>query len=229
MNKYIEVCKDLIMADDLLDRDRPMKIDILIGNDYFDEYITSEKMRIGDELFLVNSSPGWMFSGRTDGNRDVNEEFSMLVDDCSIENTFWDLETVGISGDTQESENSEVIRHFNESIKMIDKRYEVSWPWKLSKYELSSNHSLAESRLNSLVMKLSKLQHIMQKYDDIIRQQLKYGIVEIVDSSAEYMENNTVVTHYLPHHSVISKNGDNVKVRIVLEGCAKTHQSKKKS
>ena len=76
-------------------------------------------------------------------------------------------------------------------------------------------------------MKLGKSQHILEIYDNIIKQQLKDCIIEIADSSAEYMENITLVTHYLPHHSVTSENGDNIKVRIVMEGCAKTHQSKK--
>ena len=49
----------------------------------------------------------------------------LCCNDCSMENTFWDKETVGISGDTHESEDSEVIRYFNKSIKLIDKRYEV--------------------------------------------------------------------------------------------------------
>ena len=78
MNKYIEVCKDLMMADDLPDRDRQMKIDIFIGNDYYDEFIISEKIRIVDGLFLVDSSLGWMFSGRADSNRDESEELSVL-------------------------------------------------------------------------------------------------------------------------------------------------------
>ena len=49
------------MADDLPDKNR--RIDILIVNNYYDEFITSEKIKIDSGLCLVNSSLGWMFSG----------------------------------------------------------------------------------------------------------------------------------------------------------------------
>ena len=74
----------------------------------------------------MNSSLGWMFSGRANSNRMEDEETMMLADDCNIEHTFWDIETIGISGDTQESENMEVIRLFDERVKMIGKRYELA-------------------------------------------------------------------------------------------------------
>ena len=54
----------------------------------------------------------------------------------------------------------------------------------------------------------------MKKYDDTIRKQLDDGIIEIA-------KNNNLVIHYL------STTGENVKVRIVLEGCAKGHSSRK--
>ena len=66
---------------------------------------------------------------------------------------------------------------------MIGKRYEL--PLKISRYELSSNYTLAESRLKSLVTKLSQSQDAVKKYDDTIRQQLEDWIIEIANSSEE--------------------------------------------
>ena len=61
----------------------------------------------------------------------------------------------------------------------------------------------------------------IEAYDGIIRQQLSKGYIEEADSSDEYKNNKDVVLHYLPHHMVKSAE----KMRIVYEGCAKSHQS----
>ena len=61
------------------------------------------------------------------------------------------------------------------------------------------------------------------KYDEIIKKQLKEGIIEITDSSENYLQQDHVVTHYLTHHAVENKK----KLRIVYKGCAKTHSSKR--
>ena len=68
---------------------------------------------------------------------------------------------------------------------------------------------------------------MLEKYNEIIQQQLKAGIIEIACSSEEYLSRDTVVTHYLPHHLVVTNNGSSLKPRVVYEGCAKTHPSKK--
>ena len=38
---------------------------------------------------------------------------------------------------------------------------------------------------------------------------------------------NETITHYLPHHLIQSKNNATKKIRIVYEGCAKSHKSKR--
>ena len=67
----------------------------------------------------------------------------------------------------------------------------------------------------------------MKKYDDIIRNQLQDCIIEMANSTNEYMMKDSVVTHYLPHHGVTSGCEEDMKLRIVYEGCAKTHPSKR--
>ena len=64
IKKYKTIWKNLVMADDLPDEDQTLKIDILIGNDYYEDIMKSEKIEIDDGLYLINSTVGWMFSGR---------------------------------------------------------------------------------------------------------------------------------------------------------------------
>ena len=102
MEKYGNICKDLIMADDLPDRDRYTNVDILIGSDYYEEFIKTERIEVDPGMYLVNSSLGWMFSGRTNGNSDDEEGCAMMVEEeDKIARTFWDIETVGIRSETR--------------------------------------------------------------------------------------------------------------------------------
>ena len=64
MSKYRHVWKDLLMADDVPSRTTVVKIDLLIGNDYYEDVVKTEKIKIDDGLYLVNYTLGWLFSGR---------------------------------------------------------------------------------------------------------------------------------------------------------------------
>ena len=48
-----------------------VQVDVVVGNDYYDEIIRSEKIEIESGVFLVSSSLGWMFSGRSREKHDV--------------------------------------------------------------------------------------------------------------------------------------------------------------
>ena len=229
-NKYKRYWKNLDMADNMMDQTRKYSLDILFGNDYYDDIVRSEKIEVDNGLYLINSALGWMFSGRMKGKEEDKDEhfLSMLVDenDNCLEK-FWDLEVVGIQNVTEEMEDEEVDTKFKNTLVKIGKRYQVTWPWKLSKYELPDNYMLAEARLKSLTDNLNKDKTLLVAYDEIIKRQMKDGISEEAVTTKVYLQKDSVVTHYLPHHMVTSKDPVNTKLRIVYEGCAKTQQSKK--
>ena len=87
----------------------------------------------------------------------------------SVCHAYWDLETIGMKNEADNMEDSAIIDHFKISIVQVDSRYQVCWPWKLSKCELPTNYSLALARLRSLLrsLKTNKLKIV---HDDIIRQ-----------------------------------------------------------
>ena len=185
--------------------------------------MTSEKIKIDDGFYLINSRVGWMFSGRfaQTAPKGYNEvEVGMLVKDTSMEQ-LWDLESVGITETTTKDEEQRAMEQFNAEVILNNGRYQVPWLWKHSKYELPSNYNLCETRLKSLYSSKSEVD--MQLYDSIIRKQLENGHIEEADCSKEYKDRKDVVLHYVPHHMVRSAE----KSRIVYEGCAKSHPSHK--
>ena len=168
-----------------------------------------------------------MFSGRLKNNREKVVEHTMLIqeDDNKIQSSFWDLETIGIKHISVEDEIDEIIDIFHSNIRQNGRRYQVSWPWKLCKSELPNNYLLAEASLKSLVNNLQKDEATMQRYNEIIQKLIVDDIVEDADNSKEYLQGESVITHYLPHHMV--QGNDGKKLRVVYEGCAKTHKSKR--
>ena len=61
----------------------------------------------------------------------------------------------------------------------------------------------------------------MKEYDDIIQEQLRKGIIEVVP--ADEVPPNTI--HYLPHHAVVRQNKSTTKVRVVYDASAKSLSS----
>ena len=58
---------------------------------------------------------------------------------------------------------------------------------------------------------------LVQKYDDIIKDQLRKGIIEKVRT-----ESNCTLKHFIPHHMVNNPRKATTKVRIVYDASAKT-------
>ena len=114
-----------------------------------------------------------------------------------------------------ENERS-MIDRFGENILFKNNRDEVKLPFKEDQSIIEDNYQMSLKRLEHLKCKLNKNLEPMRKYDEIIQSQIKFGIVEKVDNSAEI---GTVT--YLPHHAVIPNNKKSTKVRVVFDTSAK--------
>lgn len=93
---------------------------------------------------------------------------------------FWRLESIGINESPVVSDDSIALDKFNETLRYDSGRYTVTWPWRNGKPDLPENHALAVGRLKSLLRRMKDNPDLIQKCDDIIRDQLKQGIIEKV-------------------------------------------------
>ena len=57
-DNYNNVWKDLRLADELPIEDKTVKLDVLIGNDYYDDIVKSDKLKLDKGLYLISSSLG---------------------------------------------------------------------------------------------------------------------------------------------------------------------------
>ena len=101
---------------------------------------------------------------------------------------------------------------------MVNGRYEVSLPWQESHDPLPDHYSLCRRRLHSLLQRLKHEPAILQEYNSIICEQLKKGIIEIVEDTDDASEK----IHYLPHHAVVRQDKTTTKVRVVYDASAKS-------
>ncbi|XP_062602892.1 uncharacterized protein LOC134264633 [Saccostrea cucullata] len=232
--------KHFQFADTLPKTTENATVDILIGNDHYLDLILSEKIEVNQGLYLLSSKVGWILTGRTQANFEVSRDnlHQMLivngnnltteyclhssVDEClplkpSLDE-YWNLETIGIKDQPHSSDDDKALKNFNDTIKLVNGRYQVTWPWKDEQPELPENRELAFGRLKSLLQKLKKNPELLHQYDGIIQDQCKQGMIEKVTKSSEVKNS---VKHYIPHHAVIDPTKPTTKVRIVYDASAK--------
>ena len=228
------------LADDFPNNRETSSVDLLIGNDYYLDIILPQKIEIQTGLYMLGSKLGWILARRTTETDENTAEPSMLIltygtyinrettlmthADNSLPmkpnlEDFWRLESIGIQESPTESDDTKALNRFNETLSYKNGRYIVTWPWKKEKPDLPQNHGLALGRLKSLINRMKRNPDLVEKYTEIIEEQLKQGIIEMV--SPDVQSNNTI-KHYIPHHAVINPSKATTKVRIVYDASAKT-------
>ena len=107
---------------------------------------------------------------------------------------------------------------FKNQIQMIDGHYQTKLPWKPDHTKLHSNQSISKARLESTTKKLEKIRKL-EEYDEIMKDQLKSGILQLVPK-----ETKAETVHYIPHHPVIKDEAETTKMRIVYDCSARENQ-----
>ena len=101
---------------------------------------------------------------------------------------------------------------FQGTVSRKDKRYFVSWPSREKNESYHpENFELSLGRLKSLIKRLVKNPNLLEKYNNIIQEQIVKGIIERVESSEEDNEDRK---NYIPHGK------STTKIRIVCDASA---------
>ena len=203
-----------------------LKIDLLIGIDYYYTLITGKIIKgYPHEPVAVESIFGWIICANVGDNnlKDVhcnliqtkesgfNSQLREETDD-SIENLkrFWEIESVGINSP------ADVYEQFKNNISHDGKRYVAKLPLKPHCELLPDNYKLCLRRLNYLVNRLKKDKQLELEYNNILADYEKSGIIERVVNSGSPGR-----VHYLPHREVVRRDKTTTKVRIVFDASAR--------
>ncbi|XP_060597241.1 uncharacterized protein LOC132751136 [Ruditapes philippinarum] len=228
------------LADTLLTRNETSSIEMLVGNDYYLDFILYQKIELIPGLFLLGSKLGWILTGRTfdqdsdgpcmliltHGNNATNTSLFADVDSVvpvkpNLED-FWNVESIGIIEKQNISDDEHAMKMFQDTIQFENGRYQVTWPWTEEFPDLPVNRDLAIGRLKSCVNKLKTKRELMMKYDEVMKDQLSKGVIEKVEKSPV-----DGLVHYLPHHAIITPQKTTTKIRVVYDASARTRQENK--
>ena len=227
------------LADSFPTEKEETTIELLIGNDYYLDFILPQRVEVQPGLYMLASKLGWVLTGRTTEAAEDTPEYNKLIMTHSTNTVketslpmpdksfptkpnledFWRLESIGIMDSPVDSDKVRALKIFNKTLRFEDERYRVTWPWKEDKSCLPENRELAFGRFKSLVKKMKSNPQLVDKYDAIIQNQLQLGIIERVTSN----EKDTT-KHYIPHHAVINPDKTSTKVRIVYDASAKINK-----
>ena len=109
---------------------------------------------------------------------------------------------------------------FEEEIHFTDNRYEIKLPFNDGHPLFLDNYSLAQKRLSRQLGRLQEDKDIAEKYNEVIKDQLREGIIERVKESIHDATKVGMVT-YLPHHHVLRPDKEDTKLRVVFDASAK--------
>ena len=113
-----------------------------------------------------------------------------------------------------------VMQIFMNTITKEDRRYQVSWSWRTQNHNLSEKYELSLGKLKTLMKRCEKDHDLLQRYKEIIKDQLSKGVIEKVE------EKNGNRKHYIPLHAVTTTEKSTNKVRVVHDASAKTNKQK---
>ena len=127
------------------------------------------------------------------------------------------LDVLGLA-DCATGDQDEVYSEFKEQLRRDEEGwYETSLPWKGNHPPLPCNEAGSLRRLTGLVKKL-RSQGIIDRYDQVIQDQIKAGIVERVSGPATGQHE-----FYIPHKAVVRDTAETTKLRVVYDASARAY------
>ncbi|XP_057310540.1 uncharacterized protein LOC130648504 [Hydractinia symbiolongicarpus] len=214
-NQRVDLAQTLLPNICLADNNASDKkqIDVLIGANYYWNFVTGQIIKTENALTAVQTILGWTLNGNVRVSSSTVNVANVLLShkghELSTDNLkkFWQVE------DINEVDTTFTIGKFSEKIDFDGERYSVPLPWKQDHEQIPDNFQNSRNRLTSVFRRLKAKAELLQQYDDIIKQQKCDGIIEQVTEPPPPPGK----VHYLRHHYVLKEDKSTTKVRIVYD------------
>jgi len=203
------------------------EIELLIGSDYYAQWMTGNKLILKNGLVALETQFGWTLYGKLDINfeEELTSNVSMQVSSMFISEAsltqLWDFETIAINDPVDKKSKSEREAE-------VSNIFCMRWPGtevdvilcrcpglKLKMRRQSNCREIAERRLQSTTNKLLLLDKY-QEYDKIFCDWLAEDIIEVVDVDEK------TNSYYLPHRAVFKPDSRTTPVRPVFDASCKS-------
>ena len=190
-------------------------VSMLIGNDNFYRIVKGNNTRLSPTLVAIDTLFGWCLHGSIDPfNCHISSVISYEEENSVDLKTYFDGELCGIVDPGALYEADPSVEHH---LKWTGNRYEVGFLWRPDMIWDNNYNAQALGRLNHTVSSLRR-QNLLAAYHKIFTEYLSEDIIEPAPQHGEDAR-----VRVLPHHAVVKQQGNNIKLRSVLDASAKAH------
>lgn len=199
------------------------KPQLLVGmdalRDYIDESTTMHSHRSG--FVLLDPPIGPIICGKGSyydklSSKKVQLQFSTLSTISDELEQFWNLETIGIREVPEQTDDDLAVNSFENTIRYVNNRYEVGWPWKSPVPALQDNFLVAFTRFQSLLRRFKHEPSLQKAFETTISDQLRRGVIEEVQPN-----DPQDLVYYMPYQAVIRNDHATTKIRLVYDASSK--------
>uniref|UniRef100_A0A8R1E9L4 CCHC-type domain-containing protein n=1 Tax=Caenorhabditis japonica TaxID=281687 RepID=A0A8R1E9L4_CAEJA len=206
--------------------------DMIIGDDFVTLILTGKMVFLPSGMALLDTVFGNTTIGRSrsspietdqDGHymftvmRETGIDEAQRVEEQQKRDTAMKKpeEYTGSLADEKAALERATVEHFKATVEKRGKSFYVRLHFKDDREELPDNYSIAVKRLVVIGRQYSRA--VLKIIDDVFRDQIEKGILEIVDIFE--LTGNRLV-HYNPHQPVFTPTKTTTKCRVVVDGSA---------
>lgn len=216
----LQVPPELLLADPNFHQ--PGHIDMLIGNEMFQDLMLSEKIKLPTGPTLRRTPFGWIIAGKTalaGTNQNVRCHLNTLSDMKNQMEKFYNLEDYKNGKRFLTSEETYCEKLFEQThSRNINGRFVVHIPLKANVDQLANNRGQAFCLLIANEKRQMKNEPLRTEYVKFLKEYEELGhMTEVLVAS-----DNQSQAYYMPHHPVLKPDSSTTKVRVVFNASAKT-------
>ncbi|VDK63835.1 unnamed protein product [Onchocerca ochengi] len=156
---------------------------------YINKFRESDYKELFDSRDLITYT-GWNNMQGDDNILDINTENGSIQ---------------GIQEDPNLHDDQHVLERLRENIKKVNGRYQVTWPWKETKFKLNDNFGLCLGRPKTLIRRFQNDEKFFLKYNETIQEQLHFNIIEKISPEMDQIK-KILGIYWNPNKNVIQIN-----------------------
>ena len=205
------------MADRGVSLDMLTGVEILIGVDYFSQFVRRQRRAMGVNLFVTEEGvmtfgpvPKW-----AGGQLSSNNQFRcarVICEEVPGVTKLWELESIGITKEVMLPSEKEAVSLVKSQAVKTDSGYSVKLLFK-DDMRLSVDYRTARGQLRYLAQKAEVNEEFYDQYNKVVEGYLERDFIKEVSSE-------DISGHYTPHHGVY-KQSATTPLRIVFNDSSK--------